>query len=219
MGAQQSQPKGPSSHCFSVCVCDQAFSESDSHVVQVAPALPQEALSEAVKKLPEVTRLGVLFVSQPSAVVLTAVTPVRNRDNSIGAVQRRKCCTSRSPCVGDIVVRHDGKRKELGDGWVLEEGEEPTVVEVNAKGNFKLRNPSGVVTTRFKNAKYYAYREFRPHGVSDVWPCSRGTAASSVAKAEDPEVWDDEDEFQRLESQADVPKANLLHDLHQTCCI
>lgn len=73
----------------------------------------------------------------------------RNRSTSGCQIQDRSC-NRRRPMLGEMVHRRPAsgsfERGDKRDEWILDEGELATVVEVNADGDFRLRNRSGMVS-------------------------------------------------------------------------
>jgi len=76
--------------------------------------------------------------------------------------QARLRCTFRKPVLGDMVESFDGVLQCVTDangnerGWELQPGEIATVMQVDADGDFRLCNPSGLESA-YTFRKYYAY--------------------------------------------------------------
>jgi len=108
----------------------------------------------------------------------------------------RKACTSRWPVVGDAVYQMDDKVVGIKDSsgnkgaWKLPTGEKATVVEVDEDGDFKLRNPAGVVSG-WTLRKYYSYdvAKVEKSDQATETPSSVAAAVRQLAQKEPAEAW------------------------------
>merc|ERR1712110_553158 len=70
------------------------------------------------------------------------------------------CCEKR-PVVGDIVKQRTGKKKATDGVWILRKEEHGEVVDVDADGDFKLRNSRGMVSDKFFYRTDFVYTQLR----------------------------------------------------------
>jgi len=64
-------------------------------------------------------------------------------------------CTAHWPCIGDVVQYNDDLIVRVNN-WELQVGDGATVVEVDADGDFRLRNEAGAVS-EFQFRKFFVY--------------------------------------------------------------